>query len=595
MNMLKNLRAEMQKQKISAYILPQTDPHGSEYIAPHWQAIKVLTGFTGSAATVVITLKSAALWTDSRYFLQAEEQLKNTEFQLMRENTDNTPSVEQWLSAQLKKGETAAADGKLFSISNFDGMKNELEKYDIKFKNIDILSNVWQNRPEMPKNDFFIHNNLKNAQNKLINNVLPEMEKTEIDLLLLTSLDDIAWLFNIRGADIEYNPVVIAYAAVDLLENKSYLFVDFQKVTNEVKNEFKKYNFLIFEYDDFFDYVKKLESRTIGLDFKKVNFNVKTLISESCEIKNVVSPTTLAKAIKTADELKGLRNAMIKDGVALVKFLRWLENKVLKGSITELSAAQKLHELRKEQKDFFSESFNTISAYGEHAAIVHYAATAKSDVALQPHGLFLLDSGAQYLDGTTDITRTIALGNLEQQQKTDYTLVLKGHIALAKSKFPQGTRGAQLDVLARQFLWQNSLNYGHGTGHGVGHFLCVHEGPQSIRMQENPTILEVGMVTSNEPGIYRAGKWGIRLENLIVIEKAPLSPPEGGKDESDFGKYLCFNTYSLCPFDKNCIDFSLLTADETEWLNSYHTKVFEELSPYLEKEEKEWLEEKCRM
>ena len=591
--MLKNLRAEMQKQKISAYILPQTDPHGSEYIAPHWQAIKVLTGFTGSAATVVITLKSAALWTDSRYFLQAEEQLKNTEFQLMRENTDNTPSVEQWLGSQLKKGETAAADGKLFAINNFWGIKTELEKYDIKFKNIDILSNVWQNRPEMPKNDFFIHNNLKNAQNKLINNVLPEMEKSKIDLLLLTSLDDIAWLFNIRGADIEYNPVVIAYAAVDLLENKSYLFVDSQKVTNEVKNEFKKYNFSLFEYDDFFDYVKKLESRTIGLDFRKVNFNVKTLISNSCEIKNVVSPTTLAKAIKTADELKGLRNAMIKDGVSLVKFLRWLENELPKGIVTEISAAQKLHELRKEQKDFFSESFETISAYGEHAAIVHYEATAESDVALQPHGLFLLDSGAQYLDGTTDITRTIALGNLEQQQKTDYTLVLKGHIALAKSKFPQGTRGAQLDVLARQFLWQNSLNFGHGTGHGVGHFLCVHEGPQSIRTQENPTILEVGMVTSNEPGIYRAGKWGIRLENLIVVEKAPLSPPEGGKDESDFSKYLCFNTYSLCPFDKNCIDFSLLTADETEWLNSYHTKVFEELSPYLEKEEIEWLKEKC--
>ena len=580
MNILENLRVEMQKQKISAYILPQTDSHGSEYIAPYWQVIKSVTGFSGSAATVVITLKSAALWTDSRYFLQAEEQLKNTEFQLMRENTDNTPTVQQWLCAQLKRNEIAAADGKLFSINNFLEIKNELEKYQIQLKNVDIISKIWQNRPEIPKKPFFIHNNLNNAQNKLINSVLPEMEKAKIDLILLTSLDDIAWLFNIRGADIEFNPVVISYAAVDLLENKSYLFVDFDKVTNEVKNEFKKHNFSLFEYKDFFNYVEKLENRKIGLDFKKVNFNVKTSISDSCEIKNIVSPTTFAKAIKTADELKGLRNAMIKDGVALVKFFRWLENEVPKGDVSELSASKKLHELRKEQKDFVSESFETIAAYGEHAAIVHYAPTEQNSLALQPQGLFLLDSGAQYLDGTTDITRTVALGDISKQQKIDYTLVLKGHIALAKIKFPQGSRGAQLDVLARQFLWQNCLNYGHGTGHGVGHFLCVHEGPQSIRMQENPTILETGMVTSNEPGIYRAGKWGIRLENLIVVENY---------DESDFGKYLCFNTYSLCPFDKKCIDFSLLTPDETEWLNSYHAKVFEELSPYLDNNETEWL------
>ena len=583
--MLENLRAEMRKMKISAYILPQTDPHGSEYIAPHWQAIKMLTGFSGSAATVVITLKSVALWTDSRYFLQAEEQLKNTEFQLMKENTENTPTFVEWLGLNLKNGEIAAADGNLFSINNFCNIKNELEKFDIQFKNVDIISNIWQNRPEIPKEQFFIYKNLNNAQNKLINSVLPKMEKHKTDLILLTSLDDIAWLFNIRGFDIQYNPVVISYAAVDLLENKGYLFVDFSKINNDVKNEFAKHNYTVFDYNYFFDYVKKLDNRRIGLDFRKVNFNVKTLISDSCEVVDFVSPTVLAKAIKNDDELKELRNAMIKDGVALVKFFRWLENEVPKNCVTELSASKKLHEFRKEQKDFMFESFETISAYGEHAAIVHYSATEESDVPLKSEGLFLLDSGGQYLDGTTDITRTVALGQLSEQQKIDYTLVLKGHIALAKIRFPYGTRGAQLDVLARQFLWQNGLNYGHGTGHGVGHFLCVHEGPQSIRTNENPVILENGMVTSNEPGIYRGGKWGIRLENLVVVRNY---------ESNEFGKFMCFETFSLCPFDANCIDFSLLNNDELEWLNSYHKHVFDELSPYLEKEDLIWLKEKCK-
>jgi Xaa-Pro aminopeptidase len=579
------LRAEMQKQKLAAYILPNTDPHGSEYIAPYWQSVKFLTGFSGSAATVVVTLKSAALWTDSRYFLQAEKQLKNTEFQLMKIGTDKTPTVAKWLASLLQKGETVAADGKLFSINDFLIMKKDLADNSIQLKNIDIISKIWQNRPELTKNHFFIYKNLIEAQQKMNDTVLPEIKKAGLDMILLSSLDDIAWFFNIRGFDINYNPVVIAYASVDLKENKSYLFVDSDKVKDDVRMEFQKNNYTVSDYNCFFDYIKSLESCRIGLDFRKINFDIKNLLSESCTVVDFVSPTTAAKAVRTQDELGELRGAMIKDGVALVKFFCWLENELSQSTVTELLAAKKLREFRQQQSDFFSESFAAIAAYGEHAAIVHYQPTTESNIALRLEGLFLLDSGAQYFGGTTDITRTVALGKVSEQQKTDYTLVLKGHIALAKMWFPCGTRGTQLDVLARQFLWQYHLNYGHGTGHGVGHFLCVHEGPQSIRSNENPTVLKSGMVISNEPGVYRSGKWGIRLENLIVVTEA--------FNDEIFGGFLRFDTYSLFPFDEKCIDFSLLDASEIEWLHNYHKEILDKLSLHLENDNLIWLQKKC--
>ncbi|MDR1544656.1 MAG: aminopeptidase P family protein [Prevotellaceae bacterium] len=582
--MITLLRKLMQKNGISAVIVPSTDPHGSEYVAEHWQARQWISGFTGSAGTAVIASKSAALWTDSRYFLQAEQQLP-ADFTLIKEGLPDTPTIAEWLGLQLKAGEKVSVDAQLFSVNELQNIENQLDKFSLKLiTNENLISEIWQNRPEIPCGKIILFEKYAgiSAQKKL-ENLRIEMQKMGVDTFIFTALDEIAWLFNIRGNDVEYNPVTVCYAVVDL--QNAFLFIDNQKVSKNIKDFFVKNNIEILLYENIFDFVKKLENQTVGLDFNKANYAVFQAININCKVKNIPSPLILPKSLKNKTELAGFRRAMKKDGVALVKFFRWLENELPKGYVTELYASEMLHSFRAEQKDFVCESFETISAYGAHGAIVHYEPTAESDVLLKQEGLFLLDSGGQYLDGTTDITRTVALGKLSKQEKTDFTLVLKGHIALAQAKFPENTRGTQLDVLARQFLWQNSANFGHGTGHGVGHFLCVHEGPQSIRMNENPTTLRAGMVVSNEPGIYRAGKWGVRCENLLVVKQLR---------STEFGNFLAFETLSLFPFDTKAIERSLLTEKEIAWLNAYHSKVYKLLSPILSKTEKSWLKKKCK-
>ncbi|MDR0829688.1 MAG: aminopeptidase P family protein [Prevotellaceae bacterium] len=611
MEKLKKLREIMQRKNISALIVPSTDPHGSEYVAEYWQARQMISGFTGSAGTAVITLNSAALWTDSRYFLQAEEQLnsgvipaqagiscKNCHFILMKDGLPDTPTISAWLGSQLSANETVSIDAELFSVNEVQKLENQLNKFSIKLLTSEnLISEIWENRQPLPCGEIILFE--KNAgvtvQQKL-ENLREKMQEENIDTFVFTALDEIAWLFNIRGCDVEYNPVAISYAVVSLchcgIDQQSpeknvqaFLFIDNQKLNSQSIEFFAKNNIEILPYENIIDFIKKIENQTVGIDFNKANYAIFQAINENCKIKDFVSPIILAKSLKNKTELAGFRRAMKKDGVALVKFFQWLENELPKGYVTELYASEMLHAFRAEQKDFVCESFETIAAYGAHGAIVHYEPTRESDILLKPEGLFLLDSGGQYLDGTTDITRTVALGRLSKQEKIDFTLVLKGHIALAQARFPENTRGTQLDILARQYLWQHCANFGHGTGHGVGHFLCVHEGPQSVRMNENPTTLQAGMVLSNEPGLYRAGKWGIRCENLLAVNELR---------NTDFGNFLSFETLSLFPFDTRAIERSLLTENEISWLNTYHSKAYKTLSPLLSKSEKIWLRKKCK-
>ncbi|MDR2684437.1 MAG: aminopeptidase P family protein [Prevotellaceae bacterium] len=582
--MLSRLRKLMLEKGISAIIVPSTDPHGSEYVAEHWRVRQMISGFTGSAGTVVITLQSAALWTDSRYFLQAAEQL-SADFVLMKEGLSGTPTIAEWLGSQLKNGGTVAINAEVFSVNEVQNIEKQLDTFYIKLSaKENLISEVLENRPALPCEKIILFEKYAGVSTqKKLENLRQEMQKSGINIFIFTALDEIAWLFNIRGNDVEYNPVAVCYAVVDL--QKAFLFIDNQKLSQQSRDFFVKNNIEILPYENIVDFVKKIEIQTVGLDFNKANYAVHQAINKTCKVKNLVSPIILPKSIKNKTELAGFRRAMKKDGVALVRFFQWLENELPKGYVTELYASEMLHSFRSEQKNFVCESFETIAAYSEHGAIVHYEPTKESDILLKQEGLFLLDSGGQYLDGTTDITRTVALGKLSKQEKIDFTLVLKGHIALAEAHFPENTRGTQLDVLSRKYLWQNGANFGHGTGHGVGHFLCVHEGPQSIRMNENPATLRAGMIVSNEPGIYRAGKWGVRCENLLAVKQLR---------STEFGNFLAFETLSLFPFDAKAIERSLLTEKEISWLNAYHSKVYKTLSPLLSKMEKIWLRKKCK-
>jgi Xaa-Pro aminopeptidase len=465
-------------------------------------------------------------------------------------------------------------------------MADELAFYQIKTDaTFDFISEIWSERPALPSEKAFeleIKYTGVSAADK-IKQLRANLEAKKLDTILLTALDEIAWLFNIRGNDIDYNPVVIAYAVVD--RQKAVLFVDRGKITDELKISLNSNGVEIQSYNAVFDYLKQLSGAKIALDFSKVNRLLYSIVKQNNEVKDLVSPIILQKGIKNEVELAGIRSAMVRDGVALTHFFYWLEQHVADGNLTEMSVAEKLRKFRSQQKLFFGESFGTIAGYAEHGAIVHYEADEKSNATLKPENFLLLDSGAHYFDGTTDITRTVALGKLTEQQKRDFTLVLKGHIALGMAQFPVGTRGSQLDILARKALWDNGLNYGHGTGHGVGHFLCVHEGPHNIRMNENPTTLQIGMVASNEPGLYRSGQYGIRSENLVTVVEA---------ETTEFGKFLRFETLTLFPFDVSAIQIDLLTDAEKTWLNNYHQKVYEKLSPFLPDNEKEWLRAKTR-
>ena len=575
------LRMTFRPNNIKAFIIPSTDPHLSEYVAPYWMSREWISGFTGSAGTAVILMDKAGLWTDSRYFLQAEKELEGSGITLYKEMLPETPSITKFLCQNLKPGESVSIDGKMFSVQQLEQMKEDLAPYQLQVNLFgDPLKNIWKDRPSMPDAPAFIYD-VKYAGKSCgekVAAIRTELKEKGIFALFLSSLDEIAWTLNLRGSDVHCNPVIVSYLLVT--QDEVVYFISPEKITQEVNEYLQEQQVSLRKYDEAESFLNSFAGENILIDPKKTNYAIYSAINPACKVVRGESPVTLLKAIRNEQEIAGIHHAMQRDGVALVKFLKWLEASVLSGKETELSVDRKLHEFRAAQPLYMGESFDTIAGYKEHGAIVHYSATEESDVTLQSKGFLLLDSGAQYLDGTTDITRTIALGELTEEEKTDYTLILKGHIALAMAKFPAGTRGAQLDVLARMPIWSHGMNFLHGTGHGVGHFLSVHEGPQSIRMNENPIVLQPGMVTSNEPGVYKAGSHGIRTENLTLVCK---------DKEGMFGEYFKFETITLCPICKKGIIKEMLTAEEVKWFNDYHQTVYKKLSPSLNEEEKKWL------
>ena len=575
------LRMTFRPNNIKAFIIPSTDPHLSEYVAPYWMSREWISGFTGSAGTAVILMDKAGLWTDSRYFLQAEKEQEGSGITLYKEMLPETPSITKFLCQNLKPGESVSIDGKMFSVQQVEQMKEDLAPYQLQVNLFgDPLKNIWKDRPSMPDAPAFIYD-VKYAGKSCgekVAAIRTELKKKGIFALFLSSLDEIAWTLNLRGSDVHCNPVIVSYLLVT--QDEVVYFISPEKITQEVNEYLQEQQVSLRKYDEAESFLNSFAGENILIDPKKTNYAIYSAINPACKVVRGESPVTLLKAIRNEQEIAGIHHAMQRDGVALVKFLKWLEASVLSGKETELSVDRKLHEFRAAQPLYMGESFDTIAGYKEHGAIVHYSATEESDVTLQSKGFLLLDSGAQYLDGTTDITRTIALGELTEEEKTDYTLILKGHIALAMAKFPAGTRGAQLDVLARMPIWSHGMNFLHGTGHGVGHFLSVHEGPQSIRMNENPIVLQPGMVTSNEPGVYKAGSHGIRTENLTLVCK---------DKEGMFGEYFKFETITLCPICKKGIIKEMLTAEEVKWFNDYHQTVYKKLSPSLNEEEKKWL------
>jgi len=579
------LREAMQKAGVSACIIPGTDPHASEYIADFWKERVWISGFDGSAGTAVVTLTDAGLWTDSRYFLQAADQLAGSGIQLMKQGLPETLEILPWLGTQLKAGEKVAVNAQMFSVNGYSAMKSELKMSRIDLVSIDLPGQVWTDRPSLPLNPFFVFDTQYSGKSttEKLSAVRAEMKKAFADVFVISALDDIAWLFNIRGNDVAYNPVVIAYALIQ--GDKATLFISPEKLTPETSEYLKEQGVTVAPYLAIYDELKQIEnSKAVLIDGGKLNQALFESIPADCAIRNTMSPVFKLKSVKNEVEMNGVRLAMAKDGVALTRFFIWLEENLKSGQLSEISIAEKLREFRSKQENFVGESFGTIAGYAGHGAIVHYSATPDTDAKLKAENILLLDSGGQYLDGTTDITRTVALGTPTAQQKTDNTLVLKGHIALARAIFPSGTRGSQLDILARKAMWDLGLNYGHGTGHGVGHFLCVHEGPQSVRMDENPTVLQPGMMISNEPGMYRTNEYGIRIENLVQVVPA---------QKTEFGQFLKFETLTLFPIDQDLINFDLLNESEIEWLNSYHQRVYSALSPQLNEYEREWLSKKC--
>ena len=574
------LREAMRQQKVDAYIIPSSDPHLSEYPADRWKSREWISGFTGSAGTIVVTADKAGLWTDSRYFLQAASQLEGSGIELYKLALPETPSITEFLLHELHAGQAVGLDGQTYSAAEASALANKLSRKEIKLDtSADLIEGIWKDRPAVPGNPIFempealsgasVHEKLD-----LINN---QLRSEGADCLILAALDEIAWTFNIRGTDVTYNPVVVSYAFVS--EDESVLFIKPEKLTAEITEHLKK------EYSMIQRYLARLpENSRVFVDMNKTNVSLYDAIPGNCTIVEGISPANHLKSIKNETEIKGFQNAVVKDGVALTKFYIWLEKQMAEGAqVTEISAAEKLTALRAEQPQYIMDSFGTICGYAEHGAIVHYSATPETDATLKPEGLLLIDSGAQYLDGTTDITRTIALGEPTEQMKKDFTRVLKGTISLAKSKFPAGTRGSQIDILARKALWDSGINYLHGTGHGIGHCLNVHEGPQSIRMEENPVTLKPGMVISDEPAMYRTGEYGIRTENMILVRE---------DSETEFGKFLGFDTLTLCFIDTSLIIIPMLSVREHAWLNKYHQMVYDKISPFLDEEEKAWLKEK---
>lgn len=580
---LNALRRFMEEKGLHAFIIPSTDSHLSEYPALHWASREWISGFTGSAGTMVVTREKAGLWTDSRYFLQAASELDGTGIDLFKDGLPQTPAIDEWLASELGKGDYVGIDGNVYAAKEAFSLTHKLNIKGLHLiSDYDPFDTIWHDRPEIPKNPFFVLPEKYTGEpaRKKIARICDSVEKNGAESLLVASLDTIAWIFNIRGNDVKCNPVTVSYAYIS--RNETVLFIDPKKLSEETTDYLKAEGVTVAEYSKVYDYVSNIKT-SVCLDSSKITFSLYNTIPTENRIVDIPSPADLMKSIKNEAEIQGFNNAMERDGVALVHFFMWLEKAVPKGGVTEIMIPEKLVEYRSRQDNFVGESFDTISGYGPNGAIVHYHVSPESSVEIKPEGFLLVDSGAQYFDGTTDITRTIAVGSLTEQMKKDYTMVLKGHISLATAIYPQGTRGSQLDILARKSMWDNGINYLHGTGHGIGHFLNVHEGPQSIRMNENPTTLQIGMVTSNEPGLYRAGKYGIRTENLILTQH---------ETTTEFGDFYSFKTLTLCPIDTTPVVKEMLTKEEIIWLNEYHKFVYDRLSPLLTEEEKGWLKEK---
>lgn len=584
---LGKLREVMRREHLSAFIFPSTDAHQSEYVADHWQGRAWISGFNGSAGTAVVTMRSAALWTDSRYFIAAEEQLRGTEFQLMKLKVEGTPTISDWIASELSQNEDecreVGLDGMVNSYNDTMALISDLRKAGgITVRtNFDPLEQIWMNRPAIPENPVEIQslNFAGETVDDKIQRIRKALREHHADGILVSALDDIAWTLNLRGTDVHCNPVFVSYLLIS--SDQVSLFVNPKKISSEVKAYLDEHGISLFDYNQVEEGLESYADYNILLDGDETSFCLWK--SVRCqEIIAAKSPIPVMKAVKNATEIEGYHRAMLRDGVAMVKFLKWLKPAVEAGGQTEMSIDKKLTSLRAEQNLFRDISFDTIAGYQAHGAIVHYEATPETDAPLLPEGLILIDSGAQYQDGTTDITRTIALGPVTEEMKHVYTLVLKGHIQLELAKFPDGASGTQIDALSRECMWREGYNFLHGTGHGVGSYLNVHEGPHQIRMEWKPTPLRAGMTVTDEPGLYLKGKFGVRIENTLLIKDFV---------ETTFGKFLQMESLTLCPIDTAPIDVDMLLLEEVEWLNAYHREVFEKLSPYLEDEEVGWLAE----
>ena len=581
------IRQLMRDSNLAAVIIPSNDPHQSEYVAEHWQARKWITGFSGSAGTSVITSEHAILWTDFRYYLQAEKQISGSLFELFKMGEPDVPTVEKWLADTLKSGDTIGIDGNMFSMADVKKVTAEIEAKGLCLNTgIDFITELWKDRPVRPNSQAFSLSEKYTGKSRgdKFREIRRQMDALGASYHLMATLDDIAWTLNLRGKDVHTNPVNIAFVLI--APEKVFLFVSKEKVNDALVGELNRDGIDILDYQDIYASLLKIQDDGIILvDPGNTNYRLYQSINKKCKIIENSNPAIALKTIKNDIEINHLRQTVIKDGVAVVSFLFWLEHLPDDERITEISAADKLYGFRKKQDLFVDNSFDPIMAFQDHSAMCHYSASLETNVAIGDTGMFLTDSGGNYLTGTTDITRTIFQGEPSKQQITDYTLVLKGHIAVATTLFPKGTKGFQIDTLSRQYLWKQGMDFGHGTGHGVGFFLCVHEGPARISPHPVDVKLEKGMVLTNEPGLYREGAYGIRLENMILVDQA---------FENEFGIFMKFETLTNCHFERNLIDPNLLSKDEKDWINTYHEGVYEKLSPKLDKDVASWLKEKTR-
>lgn len=584
---IENIRDLMKEKNIYAYIVPSSDYHQSEYVGDYFKSREFMSGFTGSAGTLIISMDEAGLWTDGRYFIQAENELKDSGIKLFKMGEEGVPTIEEYLLEKLPKNSTLGFDGRVMSVKEGQSLANKLafKGINIEYK-YDLVNDIWEDRCSLPTEKAFLLGTEYSGESfsDKLSRIRAVMKEKKATTHILASLDDIAWLFNIRGRDVKSNPVVLSYAVISI--DSVYLFIDKNKIGEDIRAELSKENVQIKGYEEVYEFIKKIEENEVVLiDTSKVNYAIYSNIPSNVQKIEERNPSILFKSIKNEIELKNIRNSHIKDGVAFTKFMYWLKNNIGKIEITEISATQKLEEFRREQDKFIEPSFSTIAAYKDHAAMMHYSATEESNYKLEPRDLFLVDSGGQYFDGTTDITRTIALGPIPENVRKDFTNVVRGMIRLSKAKFLYGCRGYNLDILARGPLWEEGIDYKCGTGHGIGFVLNVHEGPNGFRWKvrediDDSCILEEGMVTTNEPGVYVENSHGIRIENEIVVRKA---------EKNEYGQFMDFEVITFAPIDLDAIDESLILKDEKVYLNNYHKQVYDKISPYLNEEEKQWL------